>query len=106
MDELNIWSEGSSTPLSEAAKSKDPTRGATNWGGGAKNYKFYLEKFGSDNIITIKINGGQHNFFNLNTGKLNPEPIQGDWHAPMVAPNENNTTPNNSYYFTVFPSKK
>jgi hypothetical protein len=84
-DNFDLYDDAMKTSASailnaEAGVSQDPTRGATNWGGGAGNFQYYLKRFGSDNIITIKDGNSQHNFFNLNTGKLNPPP---GWHPPM-----------------------
>jgi RHS repeat-associated protein len=45
----------------------DPTRGATNWGGGQGNYDYYRRQFGgTENIISIVgVDGSIHNFFTL-----------------------------------------
>jgi RHS repeat-associated protein len=57
----------------ETGISTDPTRGATNWGGGIRNYNFYANKFGEDNIITITDGTSRSNFYNLNTGVLSSD---------------------------------
>jgi hypothetical protein len=57
--------------LAETNLSEDPTRGATNWGGGEAAFNWAVGKFGVDNVIKI-IEKGTHVFYNYNTGKLKP----------------------------------
>lgn len=105
-DNFNLYDAAMKTSASailnaEAGLSEDPTRGATNWGGGDGNYKFYLKKFGPDNIIKIITGGAQHNFFNLNTGKLNPVKADWRWHPPMVP---SDTSSQKGFDFLQFPN--
>jgi RHS repeat-associated protein len=99
-DDLNLWDSkmkerASGILFAESGIGADPTRGATNWGGGKANFSFYQKKFGSSNIISITDRQGfVHNFFNLNTEKLKPEVYKQNeglspkWHPPMSAPKE------------------
>ena len=56
--------------LAEAGLTSDPTRGATNWGGGKGSYDLQVKELGSDNVIKLEEDGFIHVFMNLNTGEL------------------------------------
>ena len=82
-DDFKLWDSGykmraAAILNAEASLSEDPTRGATNWGGGKGNYDYYVGMFGKDNVITLIDGKFRHNFYNLNTRKLNPLPKEED----------------------------
>ncbi|MBK7181875.1 MAG: hypothetical protein IPH89_02510 [Bacteroidetes bacterium] len=72
--DADMKANGSAILKAEIGETEDPTRGATNWGGGNGNYKWAVKQYGEDNVETLKENGGVHNFYNMNTKELKPKP--------------------------------